>query len=76
MKMNKLILEREIYSESMIKKAIEDYSLIAQIKMDKNDSGIVCTFIKTEYDLDKTIDEFENYLIDLTNSNRDFDYDN
>ena len=74
--MNKVILDGTIYSEFIVKKAISEYSTIAQIHFDITGNDMICEFISSIYDIEKTIKEFENYIIDLTNSIQDFDYDN
>ena len=63
-----LRLSSEIYSKACIKKAIVDYELIAKIKATEIDGYWVLSFSKCKYDVEKTIAEFCNYLIDIHNS--------
>ena len=73
--MNKILLDGTIYSEHIVKKAIKDYSMIAQIRLEVKNYNIICVFDSSEFNMEKTMKEFENYIIDLSNSSRDFDYD-
>lgn len=70
--MKKIILDGTIYSESIVKKAIKDYSAIAKIRFEAKDNNIKCEFVSSKYELEKTIKEFENYIIDLSNSSQDY----
>ena len=70
--MKEIILDGTIYSESIVKKAIKDYSTIAKIRFESKDNNIKCEFISSKYELEKTIKEFENYIIDLSNSSQDY----
>lgn len=63
---NKLFLTKEIYGLENIKQAINDYNNLAVIELKEDENYFYCTFNETYYDLDLTINEFENYLIGLT----------
>lgn len=65
--MGKLKLSVQIYTADNIKKAISDYSAIAEIKLSKSKEYYICEFTACKYDEKETIMEFENYLIDLHN---------
>lgn len=64
---NELYLIKEIYRKNAIYKAIEDYRSISNIDMNENEKYYVCSFRFCQYDVQETIKEFENYIIDLMN---------
>lgn len=69
MKSKTLAYSKEFYSKSILDKAIIDYSKIARIVLNNNDSEhYSCEFSKCVVDIDKVINEFNNYLIELMNS--------
>lgn len=67
MAMNKLLLNTDIYSVSNIKNTCIAYKEYADIEINKTDSYIELIFDNCKYDLDITIKEFENYLINTEN---------
>lgn len=73
--MNRLILDNNIYSRYIVEKAINDYSEVAKIILGIKKEKMICKFSDSIYDVEKTIKEFENYIIDLSNSCKDFGYD-
>lgn len=74
--MNRLILSSEIYPLNSIKAAINSFSDIATIFIEQGNSAFVCTFnmIKT-IPVEICMAEFENYLIDLINSEKQYGTD-
>lgn len=64
---NKLFLNKEIYGERNIKRAIKDYEEIATIKIEQKEQYFICEIIESYYDIQTTIREFENYIIALSN---------
>lgn len=65
--MKRTKLSKNIYDESIIRQAIRDYGSIANIQL-KSDSGYYdLQFENCKYDENRTLKEFENYLIDLMN---------
>lgn len=74
--MNRLILSIEIYPLSSIKAAINCFSDIATIHIEKDNDAFICTFnmIKT-IPVEICIAEFENYLIDYINSEKQYETD-
>lgn len=64
---NKLFLNKEIYRERNIKRAIKAYEEIATIKTEQKEQYFICEIIDSHYDLQTTIWEFENYIIALSN---------
>lgn len=60
-------LNKGLYNESIIKQAIRDYRSIALIELSEDHSFYYLQFNECKYDEERTVREFENYLIDLTN---------
>lgn len=52
----------------MVKLSIKAFDSIAHITLSQNENYFICLFYKCLYDIEETKKEFENYLIDLTNS--------
>ena len=72
--MNELILVKEIYPLYAVRKSSEEFKNIAEIKIiDKGDAW-KCTFKpKNDIQLSILISEYENYIIDLINSEKLYD---
>jgi len=68
--MNKIILNRELYSINAIKRAVSDYDGIATIVSTEIAVGWECLFTDCKYDIAKTAKEFDNYCIDLMGSRK------
>ena len=66
--MMEMKINRSIYSDETIQKAVRDYQDIASITIDVQDKYVLLSFVKCKYDEERTIREFENYLIGLENS--------
>ncbi len=64
---NKLFLHKEIYTERNIKRAIKAYEELATIKIEQEEQYFICEIIDSRYDLQRTVWEFENYIIALSN---------
>lgn len=62
------MVNRAIYSEKALKQAIKDYLPLALIEMNSNADKVNLTFSNCKYDEEKTIREFENYLIGIENT--------
>ena len=67
--MNKLCISRELFGKSSILKAIMDYSGIATVTYTENAEGWNLHFSNCIYGIDRTINEFENYLICIEATN-------
>ncbi len=67
---NKLFLNKEIYTERNIKRAIKAYEELATIKIEQEEQYFICEIIDSRYDLQRTVWEFENYIIGLSNHMR------
>lgn len=65
---NELRLCSCIYDFSVIEFSIRSYSQIAKIEVKKNDNYYVCKFTDCKYDLLQTMREFENFIIQASNS--------
>ena len=61
-------LNLEIYSESSIEKTCEVYKEYASIKLKRKGKYITLYFNKCKYDSEITMQEFENYLINVENA--------
>ncbi len=58
-----LRLNKKIYDISSINGTIKDYKQIANISVNEEDDYWCCRFVDTRFSQEKTIREFENYLI-------------
>ncbi|MBQ4529616.1 MAG: HxsD-like protein [Lachnospiraceae bacterium] len=65
--MNKLYLNRKIYDKKFILQAIADFSQLALIQLSEKKEYWVCSFKNCKVSTNRTINEFENYLIGLSN---------
>lgn len=66
---NEAVMEypASLYPAAIIRQAIRDYQNICTIRMESMETGIRCCFCQSCYDLDQTVCEFSNYLIELQN---------
>lgn len=65
--MKRTKLSKNIYDESIIRQAIRDYGSIANIQLKSDSAYYDLQFENCKYDENRTLKEFENYLIDLMN---------
>lgn len=65
--MKKLVLKQELFSSKNIDKAKTEYKHIANIMVSEKRDCFVVRFIHCKYNEERTIKEFENYLIGLEN---------
>lgn len=65
--MAKIKLSKELYSEKCLRKAMADYSSLAQITIEYDQELWLIQFSNCKYEANRTISEFENYLIELEN---------
>ncbi len=63
--MNKLYLNKSLYSYKSVLIAIEAYSELADFTLDENEHAWIITFQNSKYDPAITLKEFENYVIGL-----------
>ena len=56
-----------LYDQKCIEKSIEDFSDIAEIILEKYDNKIICRVLNSKSDINLTVCEFSNYIIDLMN---------
>lgn len=68
MKSNELKLNKKIYDLSDVDCSVRSYKNIANITVHQDECYIICKFTNCVYELTQTINEFENYLIQLSNS--------
>lgn len=65
--MAKLLLNKHIYSEKSVKEACTAYKELAHIHLRSEDPYFVLEFDQCKYDLETTIKDFENYVINAEN---------
>ena len=65
-----LYLAKELFEEGKVRRALEDYRALADIHMKIESNHYICTFKDCKYDEKRTMMEFENYVIDLSNSGK------
>ena len=63
--MNKRFFNKSIYPKEYICSVLSDYEKYAKTELEEDDNYWIIIFSETLYDMDLTIKEFENYLIDL-----------
>ena len=63
MSMNKLQVSKIIFKKRSLLRAIEAYSNISKITYSEKDEYWLLVFFNCLYGIDRTIHEFENYLI-------------
>lgn len=68
--MNNRIFDTDIYEKQAIEQSIVDFKNICRIETEINNNQMTCSFFDCEYDVEITIKEFSNYVIDLMNSKR------
>lgn len=66
--MIRLNVSTDIYSLENISKAVDAYKELAKIKVSSKSETAKIVFRNCKYDEERTIREFENYLIGLENS--------
>ena len=69
--MNEFSLSKELYPLGAVKIAVDSFSEIAAITVEESGSVLICSFnmIKS-IPVNICMSEFENYLIDLINSEK------
>lgn len=65
---NELKLSKQIYDLNDIIFSVRNYDGIADILIHQDDCYTICEFTNCVYDPAQTIKEFENYLIQYSNS--------
>ena len=65
--MKRLEINPEVYSLESVEKACQVYQGLARIAVKKKANRIIITFVNCKYDADRTVKEFENYLIGIEN---------
>jgi hypothetical protein len=66
--MNRLLfLNKDLYDEKFIRRTISDFSHIATISIYEDGNYWRCAFENTKASINRTIYEFENYLIAVSN---------
>jgi hypothetical protein len=62
-----LTLNKGIFTEKLLKRAMDDFADLADIKVENKNNQWILYFLNCRYGQEKTIREFENYLIGLEN---------
>lgn len=68
--MTELKLSKIIYEHENIKEAVDDFSTMAYFKVTEFDEYYLISISDSKYPEERTVKEFENYLIDLTYKRR------
>ena len=68
---NELYLNKNLYGKKSIQEARKAYGELADIQLDSRNEYWVCSFFQCVYGEERTMQEFENYLIGLTNQERE-----
>ena len=68
--MDEYRFNKKIYDLQQISLAIKAYSDITQINVMETEDYFILCFHNCKYLIERTVREFENYLIDLTNKNQ------
>ena len=63
----KLKLNKNIYSYDDIIDSVDEYKSVANIKVSDDGEYFICIFENCRYDAWETLNEFENYVIRLSN---------
>ena len=66
--MKKLKVNHSVYSDETIKSTMQAYQHLATITIHNIGDYTVLTFRKCKFDEERTVKEFENYLIGIENS--------
>ena len=70
--MKRLDLNKRVYDEKAILSAIDAFSGICSVSYSEGGDHWICLFTDCVAEESLTVREFENYLIDLVNSQNDF----
>lgn len=65
--MNRLNISKIIFDENKVLTAIKEYSQLVEIVKFEDTEYYILEFNNCKYDVELTMAEYENYLIDLTN---------
>ena len=67
--MNERTLKKELFTIEDISQTISAFSSLCKITIEEKDTEYICRIESSDYDEIETFNEFENYLIDLSNRN-------
>ena len=71
MNMNELLISKYMFEEISLLQAIKAYSDISKITFSENGEFWILVFSNCTYGIERTIHEFENYLICVEATNGD-----
>ena len=63
-----LKLNKDIYQSGSVAQTINAFKQLAHISFTEDADSYICMFEMCEYDAEQTVKEFENYLIDVSNT--------
>ena len=69
--MNELVICKELYNFISLQKTVAAYKGFATIDIIEEDSVWSIRFVKCKYGTERTMKEFENYLIGVVNQTND-----
>lgn len=72
MSSNEIVLSKTLYEIGKIDRAVRDFSKIVKIKIEERRDDYVCHLSSFVTNKDRTILEFENYLISLMNQSEEY----
>ena len=61
-------LSKDIYQSDSVAQTTDAFKQLAQISVTEEADSYLCVFEQCEYDAEQTVKEFENYLIDISNT--------
>ena len=73
MNSSRLELNSDIYDMDSVKYSAEKYSGIANIDISQKDGYIICEFSECKNGTERTVREFENYVIYVSNTVKHYD---
>ncbi len=62
---NELLISSEIFSDEILRAAVQAYNGLARIQVEQTAENWLLTFQECRYDVELTIHEFSNYLVNL-----------
>lgn len=68
--MSELRLKKEIFRLSDVEQTIGAFSDLCTVSIQEQEDIYCCLFCDCRYDIEETVKEFENYLIDLSYKTR------
>ena len=70
---NTFCFPKEVYSKVLILKTMDAFSDFMSFELKENKTHFILLVSNSKYDVDITIQNFENYLIDLCNQRENYE---